>query len=59
MARISLHRCDPHNAYIKITPRPKFGLTTTPKETTEVTNIDYFGERLLKEGIEEVFLAPY
>ncbi|GLI57321.1 DEAD/DEAH box helicase [Propionigenium maris DSM 9537] len=39
------------------------GLTATPKETNEVSNIHYFGEPLytysLKEGIEDGFLAPY
>lgn len=39
------------------------GLTATPKETTEVSNIEYFGEPLytysLKEGINDGFLAPY
>jgi type I restriction enzyme R subunit len=39
------------------------GLTATPKETKEVSNIDYFGEPLytysLKQGIEDGFLAPY
>lgn len=39
------------------------GLTATPKETKEVSNIDYFGEPLytysLKEGIDDGFLAPY
>lgn len=39
------------------------GLTATPKETTEVSNIDYFGEPIytysLKEGIDDGFLAPY
>jgi len=39
------------------------GLTATPKETEEVSNIDYFGEPIytysLKEGIEDGFLAPY
>ena len=39
------------------------GLTATPKETKEVSNIDYFGEPVytysLKEGIEDGFLAPY
>lgn len=38
-------------------------LTATPKETKEVSNIDYFWESLytysLKEGIEDGFLAPY
>jgi type I restriction enzyme R subunit len=39
------------------------GLTATPKETREVSNIDYFGEPVytysLKQGIEDGFLAPY
>ncbi|MFH4745187.1 DEAD/DEAH box helicase family protein [Vibrio harveyi] len=39
------------------------GLTATPKETKEVSNIDYFGEPLytysLAQGIEDGFLAPY
>jgi type I restriction enzyme R subunit len=39
------------------------GLTATPKESTEVSNIAYFGEPLytysLKQGIEDGFLAPY
>lgn len=39
------------------------GLTATPKETTEVSNIEYFGEPIytysLKEGIDDGFLAPY
>jgi type I restriction enzyme R subunit len=39
------------------------GLTATPKETNEVSNIDYFGEPVytysLKQGIEDGFLAPY
>jgi type I restriction enzyme R subunit len=41
----------------------QIGLTATPKETKEVSNIDYFGEPVytysLKEGIEDGFLAPY
>jgi type I restriction enzyme R subunit len=39
------------------------GLTATPKETEEVSNIEYFGEPIytysLKQGIEDGFLAPY
>ncbi|MFS8172942.1 EcoAI/FtnUII family type I restriction enzme subunit R [Vreelandella titanicae] len=39
------------------------GLTATPKETKEISNIDYFGAPLytysLKQGIEDGFLAPY
>lgn len=41
----------------------QIGLTATPKETAEVSNIDYFGEPLysysLKQGIEDGYLAPY
>ncbi|MFH7321226.1 hypothetical protein ACHHRT_11535 [Desulfurivibrio sp. D14AmB] len=39
------------------------GLTATPKETKEVSNIDYFGEPIytysLKQGIEDGFLDDY
>jgi type I restriction enzyme R subunit len=39
------------------------GLTATPKETKDVSNISYFGEPIytysLKQGIEDGFLAPY
>jgi len=39
------------------------GLTATPKETTEVSNSEYFGDPLytysLRQGIEDGFLAPY
>lgn len=41
----------------------KVGLTATPKETKDVSNIDYFGDAIftysLKQGIEDGFLAPY
>ena len=41
----------------------QIGLTATPKETEEVSNIDYFGDPVytysLKEGIEDGFLSPY
>ncbi|MFP4121158.1 MAG: EcoAI/FtnUII family type I restriction enzme subunit R [Coleofasciculus sp.] len=41
----------------------QIGLTATPKETKEVSNIDYFGVPIytysLKQGIEDGFLAPY
>ncbi|GAB3282861.1 EcoAI/FtnUII family type I restriction enzme subunit R [Parahaliea aestuarii] len=41
----------------------QIGMTATPKETEEVSNIDYFGKPVytysLKEGIEDGFLAPY
>jgi type I restriction enzyme R subunit len=39
------------------------GMTATPKETKEVSNITYFGEAVytysLKQGIDDGFLAPY
>ena len=39
------------------------GMTATPKETKEISNITYFGEPVftysLKEGIEDGYLAPY
>jgi type I restriction enzyme, R subunit len=41
----------------------QIGLTATPKETKEVSNIEYFGDPLytysLKQGIADGFLAPY
>jgi len=45
------------------TSATQIGLTATPKETKEVSNIDYFGEPIyiysLRQGIEDGFLAPY
>ncbi len=39
------------------------GMTATPKETKDISNIHYFGDPLytysLKQGIEDGFLAPY
>lgn len=39
------------------------GLTATPRETKEISNIEYFGDPLytysLKQGIDDGFLAPY
>lgn len=39
------------------------GLTATPKETEDISNITYFGEPIytysLRQGIEDGFLAPY
>ncbi len=39
------------------------GMTATPKETKDVSNLSYFGEPVytysLKQGIEDGFLAPY
>ncbi len=39
------------------------GMTATPKETKDVSNMDYYGEAVytysLKQGIDDGFLAPY
>jgi type I restriction enzyme, R subunit len=41
----------------------QIGMTATPKETADVSNIEYFGEPIyvysLKQGIQDGFLAPY
>lgn len=41
----------------------QIGLTATPRETKEVSNIDYFGSPIytysLRQGIDDGFLAPY
>ncbi len=41
----------------------QIGMTATPKETKEVSNISYFGEAIytysLKQGIDDGFLSPY
>lgn len=41
----------------------QIGLTATPKETKDVSNLAYFGEPVytysLKQGIDDGFLAPY
>ena len=41
----------------------QIGLTATPKETKDVSNIEYFGEPIysysLRQGISDGFLAPY
>jgi type I restriction enzyme R subunit len=41
----------------------QIGMTATPKETKEVSNIDYFGDPVytysLRQGIDDGFLAPY
>jgi len=41
----------------------QIGLTATPKETKDISNIDYFGEPIytysLRQGIDDGFLAPY
>lgn len=45
------------------TSATQIGLTATPKETKDVSNIDYFGKPVytysLKQGIDDGFLAPY
>ena len=45
------------------TSATQIGLTATPKETKEVSNIDYFGDPVytytLKQGINDGYLAPY
>jgi type I restriction enzyme R subunit len=41
----------------------QIGLTATPRETKEISNMDYFGEPVyvysLKQGIDDGYLAPY
>ncbi len=41
----------------------QIGMTATPKETRDVSNIEYFGDPIytysLKQGIADGFLAPY
>ena len=41
----------------------QLGLTATPKETTEVSTLSYFGDPIytysLKQGIDDGFLAPF
>lgn len=41
----------------------QIGMTATPRETEDVSNIDYFGQPIytysLKQGISDGFLAPY
>ncbi|MEQ1747358.1 MAG: DEAD/DEAH box helicase family protein [Saprospiraceae bacterium] len=41
----------------------QIGLTATPKETKDVSNMEYFGESVytysLRQGIDDGFLAPY
>ena len=44
-------------------PAIQLGLTATPKETTAVSTLSYFGDPIytysLKEGIDDGFLAPF
>lgn len=45
------------------TAATQIGMTATPKETVDISNIAYFGEPVytysLKQGIDDGFLAPY
>jgi type I restriction enzyme R subunit len=45
------------------TSAAQVGMTATPRETRDVSNIEYFGEPIytysLKQGIADGFLAPY
>ena len=45
------------------TSATQIGLTATPKETKDVSNIEYFGEPIyiysLRQGISDGYLAPY
>jgi type I restriction enzyme R subunit len=45
------------------TAATQIGLTATPKETKDISNIEYFGDPIytysLKQGIADGFLAPY
>lgn len=45
------------------TSATQVGLTATPKETKDVSNIEYFGEPIytysLRQGISDGYLAPY
>lgn len=58
---------DENKNYHKIldyfSPAIQIGMTATPKETADKSNISYFGEPIytysLKDGIEDGYLAPY
>ena len=45
------------------TSASQLGLTATPKETTDASNSEYFGDPIytysLRQGIQDGFLAPY
>ncbi|WP_218937153.1 EcoAI/FtnUII family type I restriction enzme subunit R [Bacillus toyonensis] len=49
--------------YFDVLGTTQIGLTATPKETKEASNIEYFGEPIytysLNQGIDDGFLAPY
>lgn len=52
-----------HEILVYFEKATHIGLTATPKETNEVSNIEYFGDPIytysLKQGIDDGFLAPY
>ena len=52
-----------HRILDYFTTATQLGLTATPKETHDVSNLTYFGKPVytysLKQGIEDGFLAPY
>ena len=52
-----------HEVLLYFDKATHLGLTATPKETKDISNITYFGEPIyiysLKQGIEDGFLAPY
>jgi type I restriction enzyme R subunit len=52
-----------HEVLTYFSSATQIGLTATPKETHEISNIDYFGEPVytysLRQGIDDGFLAPY
>lgn len=52
-----------HNILKYFDSATQIGMTATPKETSDVSNISYFGEPVytysLKEGIDDGFLAPF
>jgi type I restriction enzyme R subunit len=52
-----------HDVLTYFSTATQIGLTATPKETKEVSNIHYFGDPIytysLRQGIADGFLAPY
>jgi hypothetical protein len=52
-----------HDVLTYFSSATQIGLTATPKETRDVSNIHYFGDPLytysLRQGISDGFLAPY
>lgn len=52
-----------HNILEYFNSAIQIGMTATPKETEDVSNIGYFGDPIytysLKQGIEDGYLAPY